>query len=110
MFKNGVEIDGGERCLPAKVKCFPEYENIAFIELFEGKFHQVKRMFTAVENNVEKLVRIQMGGLVIPEKLGLGEYMEILHKDVENLLKTPDFDEVFGNIGGIFSSYWINKL
>ena len=110
VFKNGVEIDGGERCLPAKVKCFPEYENIAFIELFEGKFHQVKRMFTAVENNVEKLVRIQMGGLVIPEKLGLGEYMEILHKDVENLLKTPDFDEVFGNIGGIFSSYWINKL
>ena len=110
VFKNGVEIDGGERCLPAKVKCFPEYENIAFIELFEGKFHQVKRMFTAVENNVEKLVRIQMGGLVIPEKLGLGGYMEILHKDVENLLKTPDFDEVFGNIGGIFSSYWINKL
>ena len=51
-----------------------------------------------------------MGGLVIPEKLGLGEYMEILHKDVENLLKIPDFDEVFGNIGGIFSSYWINKL
>ena len=111
-FQEGLDIGNGERSKEADLEILTagEDQSEVLITITEGKFHQVKRMFTAVENNVEKLVRIQMGGLVIPEKLGLGEYMEILHKDVENLLKTPDFDEVFGNIGGIFSSYWINKL
>ncbi|MGN1480682.1 pseudouridine synthase [Porcipelethomonas sp.] len=109
IFEQGIEIDRGEKCLPAKVRQCPDCENMAFIELFEGKYHQVKRMFAAVDNNVEKLTRIQMGGLKIPEKLGIGEYMEIMHKDVENLLKTPDFEEVFSSVGGNFSSYWINK-
>ena len=107
-FAEGVIIDGGEKCLPAKVKRFPDCEKTAFIELHEGKYHQIKRMFSAVENSVEKLCRIQMGGLLMPEKLAIGEYMEIMHKDVENLLKSPCFEEVFRNITENFSSYWIN--
>lgn len=84
-FLEGIRLEGEERCMPAKVRMCPNAENMAFIELFEGKFHQVKRMFQAVENNVEKLVRIRMGGLEMPEKLGLGGCIEILHNDVENL-------------------------
>lgn len=109
-FAEGITIDGGEKCLPAKVRPFPDSQNTALIELHEGKYHQIKRMFTAVENHVEKLCRIQMGNLLIPEKLGIGEYMEIMHKDVENLLKSPDFEEVFRNVSENFSSYWINIL
>jgi len=44
----------------------------------------------------------------MPEKLAIGEYMEIMHKDVENLLKSQCFEEVFRNITENFSSYWIN--
>lgn len=109
-FSKGILLNGGEKCLPAKVEKCLGAENMAFIELFEGKFHQVKRMFSAVENNVEKLVRVQMGGLRIPVELGLGECMEILHNDVENLLKPTVFGDVFSDIMGEFSSYWINKL
>ncbi len=47
-FAEGVIIDGGEKCLPAKVKRFPTAKT-AFIELHEGKYHQIKRMFSAVE-------------------------------------------------------------
>lgn len=107
-FAEGLTIDGGEKCLPAKIKPLPDCENTVLTELFEGKFHQIKRMFAAVENHVEKLCRIQMGNLMMPEKLGLGEYMEIMHKDVENLLKESDFNDVFRNITENFSSYWIN--
>ena len=107
-FAEGVIIDGGEKCLSSKVKRFPDCEKTAFIELHEGKYHQIKRMFSAVENSVEKLCRIQMGGLLMPEKLAIGEYMEIMHKDVENLLKSQCFEEVFRNITENFSSYWIN--
>lgn len=107
-FAEGITIDGGEKCLPAKVKRLPHCEKTALIELHEGKYHQIKRMFLAVENHVEKLFRVQMGGLMMPEKLAIGEYMEIMHKDVENLLKSPCFEVVFRNISENFSSYWIN--
>ena len=107
-FELGIALEEGELCLPAKVRSFENDENTALIEISEGKFHQIKRMFKAVENTVVKLQRIQMGGLPIPVELGIGEYMEIMHKDVEKLLNRPDFDEVFKNISENFSSYWIN--
>lgn len=110
LFREGITLGNGESCLPAIVRGCPCAENIAFIELFEGKYHQVKRMFAAVENHVEKLVRIQMGGLEMPVNIGIGECMEILHNDVEKLLKPTCFDEVFSRFSEKFSSYWINKL
>lgn len=109
LFKQGVEIDGKEKCMPANVKAFENTQNMALLEISEGKFHQVKRMFKAVENKVVKLQRIQMGGLEIPTELGIGEYMEIMHKDVENLLNRPNFEEVFCSVQHNLSSYWINK-
>lgn len=110
VFEDGMILDDGTKCLPAKVRRCPGTENVAFAELFEGKFHQLKRMFEAVENNVEKLVRIRMGGLEMPEKLRVGECMEILHNDVEKLLKHEPFEVVFKLFLDNFSSYWINKL
>ena len=82
---------------------------MAFVELHEGKYHQVKRMFAAVENHVEKLMRISVGGLVLPEKLGLGDGMELLHKDVENLFQPLDFDRFCDNFFSDFSAIPINK-
>ncbi len=109
-FEEGIILDDGTKCLPAKVRRCPGTENMAFAELFEGRFHQLKRMFAAVENNVEKLVRIRMGCLEMPKKLAIGQCMEILHNDVENLLKQEPFEVVFKLFSGNFSSYWINKL
>lgn len=108
-FKQNIAIDGGEVCLPAEVRGFENCENTALLEISEGKFHQVKRMFEAVENKVVKLERVQMGNLPMPVKLGAGEHIEIMHKDVENLLKRPDFDCVYQQVFSDFSSYWINK-
>lgn len=108
-FNKGMEIDGGEKCLPAHVRQADTLENTAFVELLEGKFHQVKRMFSAVENHVEKLMRIQMGSLAMPAELGVGEHMELLHKDVENLVKITPFDEVFEKRRPFFPSYLINN-
>ena len=86
VFKEGVTIDGGERCRPADV--LPD-ENDPFgctLVIHEGKFHQVKRMFKAVENKVVYLRRIQLGGLPLDPKLPLGECLEIMHKDVEKII------------------------
>jgi 16S rRNA pseudouridine516 synthase len=108
-FKNGITLSDGYQCLPAEVRAVESSEKLAFIELNEGKYHQVKRMFAAVENHVEVLMRVSVGGLILPEKLGFGECMELLHKDVENLFLPPDFDAFCREFSGVFSAILINK-
>ncbi|MDE7105440.1 MAG: rRNA pseudouridine synthase [Ruminococcus sp.] len=109
LFAEGIILSDGTHCLPARVKCAENTDNLAFIQLNEGKYHQVKRMFAAVGNHVEKLMRVSIGGLILPEKLGFGECMELLHKDVENLFTPFDFNSFCNNFFGIFSAFLINK-
>ena len=109
IFESGLILADGETCMPAKVKAVENSENLAFIQLFEGKYHQVKRMFAAVGNHVEVLMRISLGGLILPEKLASGQCMELLHKDVENLFLPTDFDRFCASFSGFFSANLINK-
>lgn len=85
-FREGIIIDGGEKCLPAEFEGCNEISNECTLVLHEGKFHQVKRMFQALGNKVIYLKRISIGNLNLNENLELGKCMEILHKDVEKLL------------------------
>ena len=50
------------------------------LKITEGKFHQVRRMFLALGNQVIKLHRIKIGTLSLPETLETGMY-EILEKE-----------------------------
>lgn len=49
-------------------------ESKCFIELSEGKFHQVKRTFSALGNEVIKLCRIKIGKLELNKNSKPGEY------------------------------------
>ena len=60
-------------------------ENLVYITISEGKFHQVKRMFKAVNNEVLYLKRVKMGSLSLDEKLKLGEYRELTEEELNNL-------------------------
>ncbi len=87
-FEKGVIIDDGYRTLPAKLSILRKGNTSeAEITIFEGKFHQVKRMFEAVGNKVKYLKRIQMAELKLDESLGLGEYKELSSEDLNLLLK-----------------------
>lgn len=110
LFGKGIDLKTGERCLPAKVKPLENSEKHVFVELCEGKYHQIKRMFAAVGNHVEVLMRISVGGLILPEKLAIGECMELLHKDVENLFLPLDFDAFCTEFSANFSAKLINKV
>jgi 16S rRNA pseudouridine516 synthase len=109
IFEAGITLSDGYQCLPARVRNVENSEKLAFIELREGKYHQVKRMFAAVENHVEQLMRVSVGGLILPEKLRLGECMELLHKDVENLFEPLDFDAFCRDFSAVFSAILINN-
>ena len=60
-------------------------ENVIHMTLAEGKYHQVKRMVAAIANRVEGLKRIQIGGLKLPDDLGLGEWRWLSEDDLANL-------------------------
>lgn len=54
-------------------------ESKCFIELSEGKFHQVKRTFSALGNEVIKLCRIKIGKLELNKNLKPGDYKILNH-------------------------------
>lgn len=76
------------RTLPAAVKQIGANE--ALIRIREGKFHQVKRMFEAIDNEVERLKRLMIGALGLPENLEKGEVRELTDDEVAMLFAKPD--------------------
>ena len=83
-FESGITISGGEECKPAFIE-FTDDENMVYLTIFEGKFHQIKRMFEALGNRIIYLKRLSIGGLFLDENLPLGECREILHKEIEKI-------------------------
>lgn len=85
-FENGMDIDGGDKCLPARIEFISDNSNACYVYLKEGMYHQVKRMFEKLSNKVTYLKRVKIGGLELDKNLELGECLELLHKDVEKIL------------------------
>ncbi len=85
-FLKGLEIGEKRPTLPAKLRVLASGE-ISEVELTirEGKFHQVKRMFEAVEKRVLYLKRIRMGALCLDESLKPGEYRRLTKEETEQL-------------------------
>lgn len=86
-FCSGLILADGTRCLPAQLSVLREGE-APLVEtiLYEGKFHQVKRMFEAVGNRVASLKRIKIGMLSLDPRLRPGEAREIVHKECLQIL------------------------
>ncbi|MCL2521537.1 MAG: rRNA pseudouridine synthase [Erysipelotrichales bacterium] len=59
---------------PCKIEPIDDYS--CYIYLSEGKFHQVKRLFQYINNEVVYLKRLAIGEYNLPEELKLGEYLE----------------------------------
>lgn len=81
--ETGVDIGEEKPTLPAKVEVISESQIKLTIQ--EGKFHQVKRMLQAVDNQVTQLKRLSMGTLVLDESLKPGEFRELTEKELQLL-------------------------
>lgn len=86
LFNEGVTLDDGYKTLSAKLKII-ESGFISKVELTikEGKFHQVKRMFQAIDMEVIYLKRISMGPIKLDERLELGQYRELAEEEIKLL-------------------------
>ncbi|MFQ3186519.1 MAG: 16S rRNA pseudouridine516 synthase [Marinomonas primoryensis] len=73
-FKNGVQLQGEEGLTrPAKLDVISSNE--VLLTIIEGKFHQVKRMFSAVGNRVVLLHREQIGEVRLDVEVGQWRYL-----------------------------------
>ena len=76
MFSDGLVLTDGLECLPADLKILSvsedEYTSEAEITIREGKFHQVKRMFSSIGAEVLYLKRLSMGPVVLDPELPPG--------------------------------------
>lgn len=86
-FAQGVTLDDGYHTKPGELKILASGEH-SEIELMiqEGKFHQVKRMFEAVDKKVTYLKRLSMGSLKLDEELALGDYRELTAEELKGLM------------------------
>lgn len=85
-FKSGVHIGDDLPAKPAKLTVLSEGDvsNVRVV-ITEGRYHQIKRMFSAVGKQVLFLKRVAMGGLWLDETLLPGEY-RALREDEKELL------------------------
>lgn len=96
-FATGLTLKNGEKVKPAELlveqveqgQCPTQSgsRSIIRIVIHEGKFHQVKRMFEAVDMYVLELKRLRMGDLPLDKSLELGAYRPLTKEEVENLKK-----------------------
>lgn len=88
-FGEGVILkEDNYKTLPAKLQIIESgYPSICFVTIREGKFHQVKRMFNAVNNEVTYLKRISMGYLKLDESLKAGQYRHLTEEEKNEILR-----------------------
>lgn len=82
-FEKGLVFADGTQCLPAKLEI--DGKNSGFVEICEGKFHQVKKMFQIFNLKVTFLKRISIGLLKLDGNLPIGECRE-LEKTEQNAI------------------------
>ncbi len=83
-FEQGLDIGDEKLTLPAKLEITDNPQEV-YVTITEGRYHQVKRMFEACDNEVLYLKRMSMGGLVLDASLELGEYRHLTKEEIQGL-------------------------
>ena len=57
----------------------------AQITIYEGRYHQIKRMFHAVDNRITSLHRLSMGAIQLDPQLTAGQYRNLTQQEIESV-------------------------
>lgn len=81
LLENGVMLNDGIITEPAHIFDVNNNGKCVTIGIYEGKYHQVKRMFAAIGNRVVDLHRKSIGMLVLPQDINIGECREMTEEE-----------------------------
>lgn len=85
-FAEGIVLHDGTKCMPAGLEIISR--NKAKVEIREGKYHQIKRMFGVIGLGVNELKRLSIGDFTLPPDLKEGECREMTEKQIKMIF--PD--------------------
>lgn len=74
---------GEQKALPAALQF--EAADVCRVTVGEGKFHEVRRIFRALGNEVAALERVAIGSLTLPPDLAPGQWQEMTKEERESL-------------------------
>ena len=78
-FEKGIVLADGTVCLPARLDI--ERPSVGIVTVYEGKYHQVKRMFAATGKHVTALHRLSIGGLSLDPDLKPGQFRDLSEEE-----------------------------
>ena len=84
-FEEGLVLADGLRCLPAQLRM--ESPSVGIVTVYEGKYHQVKRMFASRGKPVRALHRFSTGALELDSGLKAGEFREMLGEEAQKVFQ-----------------------
>lgn len=85
-FAAGLTLGDGTRCLPAGLEIEPG-GTVCFVTVFEGKYHQVKRMLASRGCPVTALRRLRIGALELDPALGAGGWRELDETELKRVFE-----------------------
>lgn len=85
-FAKGLTLADGTNLAPAELEILNP-KNRAKVKIVEGKYHQIKRMFSLFNLGVDELQRVSFGGLKLPKDIEEGEFREADDFELEILNK-----------------------
>ena len=74
---------GEQKALPATL--IFETEQVCKITVHEGKFHEVRRIFRALGNEVTELARLSIGNLELPPDLKPGQWRDMTDEEKQDV-------------------------
>ncbi len=86
-FRDGFDVDESLHSLPARLEILSvtEKNSEVHVTIREGKFHQIKRMFSARGMEVLYLKRLTMGPLTLDPDLPEGSFRPLTEEELEAL-------------------------
>lgn len=84
VFLQGIIIDRNIKCLPADFEMIDDFH--CCLSISEGKYHQIKKMFKSLDNEVISLKRIEFGALKLDKQLVEGEFRDLTNQEILSLL------------------------
>lgn len=78
--EDGITLEDGYVTKDARISLDDDRQS-GMITITEGKYHQIKRMFIAVNNKITYLERISFGTIKLDENLARGEWRELTESE-----------------------------
>ena len=92
LFHQGILLQGETKpTLPATIELLDDTHLLLSIQ--EGKYHQVKRMFSATDNEVIDLHRESVGDILLDPALQPGEFRPLTHAEVDSIWRQSERPE-----------------